>query len=123
MGKATPIWQAVLAERRALADDLDRLAAEQWRTPSLSEGWSVHDGLAHLVDTAIETRLVEAIVHGEDIRRPLGMAGEYPDGEGEGQVVTGRAIDLLMVVSGRATDADALSGPAASVLIDRGVMA
>lgn len=26
----------------------------------------------------LTTRLVEAIVHGEDIRRPLGMAGDYP---------------------------------------------
>lgn len=27
---------------------------------------------------ALATRLVEAIVHGEDIRRPLGVAGDYP---------------------------------------------
>ncbi len=27
---------------------------------------------------ALATRLVEAIVHGEDIRRPLGIAGRYP---------------------------------------------
>lgn len=26
----------------------------------------------------LDTRLVEAIVHGEDIRRPLGAAGDYP---------------------------------------------
>lgn len=28
---------------------------------------------------ALATRLVEAIVHGEDIRRPLGIAGRYPE--------------------------------------------
>jgi uncharacterized protein (TIGR03083 family) len=28
---------------------------------------------------ALTTRLVEAIVHGEDIRRPLGIAGRYPE--------------------------------------------
>ncbi|WP_010540023.1 maleylpyruvate isomerase family mycothiol-dependent enzyme [Dietzia alimentaria] len=28
---------------------------------------------------ALATRVVEAIVHGEDIRRPLGIAGRYPD--------------------------------------------
>jgi uncharacterized protein (TIGR03083 family) len=28
---------------------------------------------------ALATRLVEAIVHGEDIRRPLGRRGDYPD--------------------------------------------
>lgn len=36
----------------------------------------------HLTRTppaALTTRLVEAIVHGEDIRRPLGLAGSYPD--------------------------------------------
>lgn len=27
----------------------------------------------------LATRLAEAIVHGEDIRRPLGIAGDYPD--------------------------------------------
>jgi uncharacterized protein (TIGR03083 family) len=27
----------------------------------------------------LATRLVEAIVHGEDIRRPLGIAGKYPE--------------------------------------------
>lgn len=28
---------------------------------------------------ALATRLVEAIVHGEDIRRPLGISGRYPE--------------------------------------------
>ena len=38
-------------------------------------------GAAHLTRTppaSLATRLVEAIVHGEDIRRPLGIAGSYP---------------------------------------------
>jgi hypothetical protein len=37
---------------------------------------------AHLTRTPpahLATRLVEAIVHGEDIRRPLGIAGSYPE--------------------------------------------
>ncbi len=47
-----------------------------------------HDTLAALEDAAdlertppaaLATRLVEAIVHGEDIRRPLGIAGKYPE--------------------------------------------
>ena len=46
------IWPVVHAERRALAADLDGLTEEQWRTPSLCAGWSVHDVLAHLVSTA-----------------------------------------------------------------------
>lgn len=95
------------------------------------------------------TRLVEAIVHGEDIRRPLGITATYAadavaaalayqvrttvavgggreraDGlrliatdcafdAGHGDVVRGRAADLLLAVSGRALDAGALDGPGA----------
>jgi uncharacterized protein (TIGR03083 family) len=126
------IWPVVHAERRALAADLAGLTPEQWATPSLCGGWSVHDVLAHMVATAKETPprflvgmltsgfrlsrmtekriaeeraggpaatlaafravetarsappgpklswLGEALVHGEDIRRPLGIAHEYP---------------------------------------------
>lgn len=102
------------------------------------------------------TRLVEAFVHGEDIRRPLGITAEYPpaavvealrhqvatsvsmgggkqrvrgmrlvvadtgdevtgDG-GTGDEVRGRAIDLLLAVSGRAVPADALDGRGAARL-------
>jgi uncharacterized protein (TIGR03083 family) len=126
------IWKAVHAEREALVRDLETLAPEQWSTPSLCPGWSVHDVLAHLVHDAkttrlgfvremivarfdfdranargirreresdphltldefhsvrhrttsapapLATRLVEIIVHGEDIRRPLGIPHTYP---------------------------------------------
>lgn len=125
-------WSIVHAERQRLIDDLDPLTTGQWETPSLCPAWSVHDVLAHLVDTARTgkvgfvrsmvrakgdfdlanehgiarckfddprqtlaglqesltltkippanraTRLVESIVHGEDIRRPLGLRGWYP---------------------------------------------
>jgi uncharacterized protein (TIGR03083 family) len=49
---ANDIWPAVHVERRALAADLADLTDEQWRTPSLCAGWSVHDVLAHMVSTA-----------------------------------------------------------------------
>ena len=129
---ANDIWPVVHAERRALAADLDGLAPERWRTPSLCTGWTVHDVLAHMVSTAkltppaffagllgagfrfdrftakriaaesaggpaatlaafraVETStsappgptlswLGEALVHAEDIRRPLGIAHDYP---------------------------------------------
>jgi uncharacterized protein (TIGR03083 family) len=132
MGTMSDIWHVVHAERRALAADLAGLSPEQWRTPSLCAGWSVHDVLAHMVATAKETPpgflagmiasgfrisrltekriaeersggpaatlaafrgvetatsappgpklswLGEALVHAEDIRRPLGIAHEYP---------------------------------------------
>src|SRR5690348_12462800 len=127
------LWPVVHAERARLVADLTGLPADRWATPSLCAGWTVHDVLAHIVDTAKTsrssfvirmmrarfdfhednargvarerrdhpsgtvaalraaehltltplappaTRLVEAIVHGEDIRRPLGLIGNYPD--------------------------------------------
>lgn len=36
-------------------------------------------GLTRTPPANLTTRLVEAIVHGEDIRRPLGIAGSYPE--------------------------------------------
>jgi uncharacterized protein (TIGR03083 family) len=126
------LWRAVHEERRRLVTDLEGMALQQWRVPSLCPGWSVHDVLAHLIDSAtttrlgfvrqmvtarfdfdranergvlrnradephetldafravtdrtdtppgpLATRLVEAYVHGEDIRRPLGIQSEYP---------------------------------------------
>lgn len=127
------VWAMVHAERQLLAGDLDPLPGAAWDTPSLCTGWSVHDVLAHLLESAmthrrgfvwsmvrsrgdfdranqhgierfrrpdpqqtlaafrdarlstrtppaaLATRLVEAYVHGEDIRRPLGIAGDYPE--------------------------------------------
>lgn len=132
MDQSAIVWDAVHAERRSLARDLEGLSAEQWDAPSLCSGWSVHDVLAHLIDSAtatrwgfvrqmvaarfdfdrandhgvarhraadprhtldafravidrtdtppgpLATRLVEAYVHGEDIRRPLGLEASYP---------------------------------------------
>ncbi|MEU2414464.1 maleylpyruvate isomerase family mycothiol-dependent enzyme [Streptomyces sp. NPDC053741] len=126
------VWPLVHAERAALVGDLESLDDGQWEEPSLCSGWTVHDVVAHLVDTArttrlgfllglagarfdfdrqnargverercasprdtlerlrqaaartstppapLDSRLVEEIVHGEDIRRPLGIARSYP---------------------------------------------
>jgi uncharacterized protein (TIGR03083 family) len=126
------IWPMVHAERAALIEDLEHIDDAQWERPSLCDGWSVHDVVAHLVDTArttrrsfvvdmirmrfdfdrqnalglvrgrgatprqtldglrevasltstppapIVTRLVEEVLHGEDIRRPLGLTRSYP---------------------------------------------
>ncbi|MFJ2509213.1 maleylpyruvate isomerase family mycothiol-dependent enzyme [Arthrobacter citreus] len=131
---SSSVWPAVHEERRALIADLEDLPEDAWQRPSLCPGWSVHDVLAHLVDTARTTRLgflrgmvrarfdfdrsnadgvrkhrgsspaetleafrsvqhrtsgppapratrlVEAVVHGEDIRRPLGIVRSYSPG-------------------------------------------
>ena len=101
----------------------------------------------------LATRLVEAIVHGEDVRRPLGITGSYPDGAvvaaleyqlrtpvgfgggreraaglrlvdresgaswGRGDDVEGRALDLLLAVSGRPLPLEALAGQGAARLV------
>lgn len=129
---AASVWPLVHAERAALAADLADLSPAQWATPSLCEGWTVHDLLAHQVATARLTTLGffgaligsgfsftkfaakgvaagkeggpaatlqayrdlekattsppgpkdswlgEEIVHGEDLRRPLGLTRDYP---------------------------------------------
>lgn len=49
---ADDIWPVVHAERRALADDLAQLTPSQWATPSLCEGRSVQEMLAHMAATA-----------------------------------------------------------------------
>jgi len=126
------VWTLVHAERAALIADLGELDGAGWEKPSLCSGWTVHDVAAHLVDTALTTRvgfvaglvrarfdfdrqnargverhrgaspgetlqrlrqaaprtssppapsdsrLVEEVVHGEDIRRPLGLTRHYP---------------------------------------------
>jgi len=47
----------VHGERAALIDDLKDLADARWEEPSLCGEWTVHDVVAHLVDTARTTRL------------------------------------------------------------------
>jgi uncharacterized protein (TIGR03083 family) len=41
-------WDAIAAERRGLADQLDTLTPQQWATPSLCAAWTVRDVAAHL---------------------------------------------------------------------------
>ncbi|MFE5238931.1 MULTISPECIES: maleylpyruvate isomerase family mycothiol-dependent enzyme [unclassified Streptomyces] len=176
----------VHAERAALIGDLERLDAERWDEPSLCAGWTVHDVVAHLVDTArttrpgfliglararfdfdrqnargverergaspgetlerlrrvvsrtstppapLDSRLVEEIVHGEDIRRPLGLARSYPQEavvrslrlQARTSASFGGAEELVARVRLTAEDADLsigegpeVSGPALSLLL------
>lgn len=182
---AENLWPAIHEERRALADDLAGLSDEQWTTPSLCSGWTVHQVLAHQVatakmtpgrfagkfigagfnfnrmsaaDVAAESRggpaatlasfraaenrttappgpkaswLGEALVHSEDIRRPLGIKRDYPAGAvtraiafyaGSNALIGGkrRAEGLTL----KATDTDwemgsgpVVEGPAISLLL------
>lgn len=120
-------WSHIHAGRASLADTIEGLTAEQWRTPSLCAGWNVGMMAAHLLASAEQTpghfmrgmltsgfsfnramerdirartdltpqqiaarlrqrttttnkppapalaMLGEVVVHGEDLRRPLGI--------------------------------------------------
>jgi uncharacterized protein (TIGR03083 family) len=46
------IWTTIASERRALADELDSLTDKQWSAPSMCDGWSVRDIVAHMTATA-----------------------------------------------------------------------
>lgn len=182
----TNVWDLVHAERDALIADLEQLPSASWEQGSLCEGWTVHDVVAHLVDSALTTRLgfaaalvrarfdfhrlnenglrrrrgatpqetleglrraarstatppapldsrlVEEVVHGEDIRRPLGLSRDYPQEAVErairSQASTPTALgggkDLVAQVRLESTDADfaigegpAVTGPSLSLLL------
>ncbi|MGO1600007.1 MAG: maleylpyruvate isomerase family mycothiol-dependent enzyme [Brachybacterium sp.] len=51
------VWPLVHTERRRLVEDLANLPRSAWDTASLCEDWSVHDVLAHLLESAMTTRL------------------------------------------------------------------
>lgn len=132
MTRRTDLWPLIHAERARLAADLAGLTESRWATPSLCDGLSVREVLAHLTsgaslngvrwlagvircrfdfDKQVAMRLAEelgtsgadtlarfenvitsrttpplpriailgeAIVHGADIRRPLGLTGDLP---------------------------------------------
>ncbi|MFH9331100.1 maleylpyruvate isomerase family mycothiol-dependent enzyme [Streptomyces althioticus] len=207
----TEVWGLVHAERAALADDLRELTDDQWATPSLCDGLTVREVLAHLTagasldtvrwlagvvrcrfdfDRQVALRLAqqlgagpvetlgrfrqavpsttkpplpvvamlgEAVVHGEDIRRPLGIRRAYPvetvtavaeyyrgtdlvvvakgrigglrlaadDGPfatGDGPLVTGTTLALVMAMTGRAACCDELDGDGVGTLRRRAGM-
>jgi uncharacterized protein (TIGR03083 family) len=43
------MFDAVIAQRRRLADTLDAMSADEWNTASLCSGWKVRDVVGHLV--------------------------------------------------------------------------
>jgi uncharacterized protein (TIGR03083 family) len=176
----------VHAERATLIQDLADLDDARWEDQSLCGEWTVHDVVAHLVDTArttrvgfvvglaregfdfhrqnargvqrhrgaspqetlsrlarvvslrstppapLDSRLVEAVVHGEDIRRPLGLTRAYPPEavvrslrlQARTPAAFGGAKELVARVRLTATDADVslgegpdVRGPALSLLL------
>lgn len=201
------LWPAIHAERVALVDDLAGLTPEQWATPSLCDGWDIHDVVSHLAATATMsfprfarefllagfrsgrivdnqvaagrrrepsealsafrsaifrtdsppqptiTRIIEIMVHGEDIRRPLQIWRDYStihiaealnylrrdrssDAKarlaglrlhatdthidiGNGYLVEGPAVPLLLAAAGRSVALADLHGPGKQTLSGR----
>jgi uncharacterized protein (TIGR03083 family) len=180
------VWSMVHAERAALITDLEGVEDDRWEQASWCAAWTVHDVVAHLIDTArttrigfvvdlararfdfdrhnahgverergaspretlarfrevvtlratppapLDSRLVEAVVHGEDIRRPLELTGSYPEEavvrslrlQARTSASFGGGKELLTGVRVRATDADIslgdgpeVAGPALSLLL------
>ena len=66
----TDVRAMAVAERDQLADLLETLTDEQWRAPSLCEGWSVHDVVAHMISYEEHPR--------SDMLRRLGRARMRP---------------------------------------------
>jgi uncharacterized protein (TIGR03083 family) len=201
-------WPTIHAERKALADDLETLTAEQWATRSLCADWSVRDVVAHMTATAkttppqffgnligsgfrfekvqakgiaaetgnspaetlahfkaevnsskhppgpSDTWLGEVIIHAQDVRRPLGIAHDYPTAaavqvadfykgsnliigakkriaglklqatdadwsHGDGPVVSGPIVSLVMAMTGRQAALDDLAGEGVATLRGR----
>ena len=81
------IWQAVAAQRLALAAELDRLTDEEWRTPSLCDGWTVRDVAAHLTlqDLGVRDGLAQFARHpggmNRSIREAARRRAQLPTGE------------------------------------------
>jgi uncharacterized protein (TIGR03083 family) len=46
------VWPTIASERAALVADLETLRDEQWDTPSMCDGWTVRDVVAHMTATA-----------------------------------------------------------------------
>jgi uncharacterized protein (TIGR03083 family) len=180
------VWPVVHAERAALIDDLTHLDEAQWEEASLCGEWTVHDVVAHLVDTArttrlgfvvglararfdfdrqnargvqrqrgasphetlerlrraatrtstppapLDSRLAEEVVHGEDIRRPLGLTRSYPQEavvrslrlQARTPAAFGGAKELVTRIRLTATDVDVsigegpeVSGPVLALLL------
>ncbi|UNB55858.1 maleylpyruvate isomerase family mycothiol-dependent enzyme [Mycolicibacterium sp. YH-1] len=138
---------------------VDRIVERQLARAREQEASASLTALRSAVDYAVSpplpliTRVIEIVVHGEDIRRPLGINHVYsttsiaeavgylfgdrsPGGKerlkglaltatdtdfsiGDGPLVKGPAVALLLAASGRVALLDQLSGPGSSQLVNR----
>jgi uncharacterized protein (TIGR03083 family) len=75
------VYEMIANERRALADVFDKLTPEQLRTPSLCDGWTIHDIAAHLImplETGIPTLALSVLASGGDFDKAnLKLTGRH----------------------------------------------
>ncbi|MER6835100.1 maleylpyruvate isomerase family mycothiol-dependent enzyme [Streptomyces cellulosae] len=184
------VWSMIRAERAALAGDLAGLRPDRWATPSLCDGLTVRDVLAHLTagaslnaftwlagvvrcrfdfDKQVAMRLAQQLGPGpadtfgrfrrtvsSTTKPPLpavAMLGETvtavaeyyrrtdlvvvakgrigglklvaddgPFSTGDGPLVSGRTIDLVMALTGRTACCDELDGDGVGILRSRSGM-
>ena len=67
------VWTAIDGQRRALADLLEGLSADEWRRPSLCDGWTVRQVAAHVALQNTTWAMMPRVVR--DLVRHGGMNG------------------------------------------------
>ncbi len=108
-------WPVVHAERAALVTDLEQLDDPSWDAASLCERWTVHDVVAHVVDTAVTTRVGFLVDLGSAVRV---TATDSDLDIGEGPRVSGPTLSLLLALSGRRVALTDLDGVGVGRLSD-----
>ncbi|WP_374928730.1 maleylpyruvate isomerase family mycothiol-dependent enzyme [Kytococcus sedentarius] len=110
------VWRLVHAERRALIDDLATLTPEQWATPSLAPGWTVHDVASHLIDNARTTpwRITVGMVRARGDLDRQNQAGV----EAERRPTPAATLDALRSWAGRTSGPPTWMAPVASRLVE-----
>src|SRR5205085_1662078 len=122
------VWAAIDDQRRALVQLLEGLSEQEWRQPSLCEGWTVRQVAAHLAlqNTtwpAMPRVVLDLIRHGGMNGAIHAMAcrhaerpGEAPWAAGKGHQICGPIGALLLLLTGRRAALPQLSGPGAASL-------
>ncbi|MCQ2000961.1 maleylpyruvate isomerase family mycothiol-dependent enzyme [Arthrobacter zhaoxinii] len=89
--RRSALWPLVHAERRALADDLGELDAEQWRHDTLCGEWNVEEVVAHLIAAASVNRW--------QWLRSIAGAGFRPDVHNQRRMDQHRGVDPASTLS------------------------
>ncbi len=97
------IWGTIAAERRALADDLAAIKETDWTKPSLCDGWTVRDVLAHMASTPTTTPF--------NFLPKLAASGFSLDKMSEKEIAKRRDTDVLAEFRSSASSRKSPPGP------------